>query len=94
MIYIKSVAVRRFLLVILLGTVYCSLWAQNPLFPGIHNLDRKIIVKDSTGRIVSQREWMTLTTTFKYKFNRVDSTGEQLVYILKKMDEAEKKGNF
>jgi peroxiredoxin len=64
--------------------------AQNPLFPAIKNLKRKVIVKDSTGKIYSASEWLPLTVKYQYKFNRTDSTGEVLVYNLEKMNDSER----
>ena len=66
--------------------------AQNPLFPGIKTLNRRVIVKDSTGKIYSTGEWMPLTTKYLYKFNRIDSTGDILVYNLEKMNDSEREG--
>jgi peroxiredoxin len=77
-----------------LTTIICflhlCLFAQNPLFPGIKNLNRKVIVKDSSGKIYSSNEWLPLTTKYEYKFNRIDSTGEVLVYNLVKMTDSER----
>lgn len=70
------------------------LCAQDPLFPGIRNLKREIIVKDSTGKIYPGSEWMKLTTTYEYKFNRIDSSDKTLTYVLIKMTEAEKNDIF
>lgn len=88
MIFLKIT--RKFLLTMTGCLLTLLSAAQNPLFPGIKNLKRTVIVKDSTGKIYSSSEWLPLTVKYKYKFNRIDSTGEVLVYNLEKMNDSER----
>ena len=85
-----STQINKYLLTVVICFTNLFLSAQNPLFPGIKNLNRKVIVKDSTGKIYSSGEWLPLTTKYLYKFNRTDSTGEVLIYNLEKMNDSER----
>jgi peroxiredoxin len=55
-----------------------------------NTIARKIIIKDSTGKLYSELQWMKLTTQYHYKLRLLDSTSETLVYLLIPMNETEK----
>lgn len=81
--------VKNSLTIIMLLSVY-ALFAQSQLFPVDRNLKRTVIVKDSTGKIYTDREWMKLTTSYKFKFRQIDSTAESLTYLIVEMSDTER----